>query len=420
MAAPAKGGAPMRYYIGVDWADQEHAVWVENEQGQRVSAGGTVPHSAAGFTAWGQELNAWRAQDITLWAAIERPEGRVVDFLLDHGVRVYPVNPKALDRARDRFRQSGAKDDPFDARVLAGFLRTDHGHLTPLEPSSEAAQELKLLTEDYHRQLREQIRLMNQLTATLKEYYPRALEVAELPTALQREFLRAYPTPESLTALTERQWQRWARAHRLSAARTTELWATLQPPQLPVPAHVVRAKSRLMRALVAELAVVVEAVTSYRTAVDDFFARMPAATWARTLPLGEHGITVPTLWARLGDAPGRWDSAAHLQSQAGMVPVTVRSGRQNVVLFRFACDKQLRYAVDQLAWLSLSRSEWARAYYDQQRARGHRHRRALRALGAKWLKIIFVMWRRQIPYNEEHHLATMARQALRRPEKKIA
>ena len=410
----------MHYHIGVDWADQEHAVWVEDEQGQRVSAGSKVPHSAAGFSDWGQELNAWRAQGITLWAAIERPEGRVVDFLLDHGVRVYPVNPKALDRARDRFRQSGAKDDLFDARVLAGFLRTDHGHLTPLEPSSEAAQELKLLTEDYHRQLRTQTRLMNQLTATLKEYYPRALEVAELTTALLREFLQAYPTPEALTGLTERQWQRWARAHHLSAARTTELWTTLKQPQLPVPAHVVRAKSRLMQALVGELAVVVEAVTSYRTAVDDFFARMPAATWARTLPLGEHGITVPTLWARLGDAPGRWDSAEHLQAQAGMVPVTVRSGKQLVVRFRFACDKQLRYAVDQLAWLSLSRSEWARAYYDQQRARGHRHRRALRALGAKWLKIIFVMWRRQVAYDEQHHLATMARQALRRPDKKLA
>jgi len=59
-----------------------------------------------------------------------------------------------------------------------------------------------------------------------------------------------------------------------------------------------------------------------------------------------------------------------------------------VVAFRFACDKPLRYAVDQLAWLSLQRSEWARAYYDQQRARGHRHRRALRALGAQWPKAI--------------------------------
>ena len=194
----------MRYYIGVDWADEEHAVWVEDEQGQRVSAG-MVAHSPVGFSEWGRQLDEWRAQGIVLWAAIERAEGRVVDFLLDHGVRVYPVNPKALDRARDRFRQSGAKDDLFDARVLAGFLRTDHAHLMGLEPSSEAAQELKRLTEDYQRQVRTQTRRVNQLTATLKAYYPRALEVAELTTALASAFLQAYPTPATLTALTERQ-----------------------------------------------------------------------------------------------------------------------------------------------------------------------------------------------------------------------
>src|SRR4029453_733557 len=156
-ALPAEGGAAMRYYIGVDWGDREHAVWVEDEQGQRVSAG-MVAHSPAGFSEWGGELGEWRAQGLELWAAIERPEGRVVDVLLDHGVRVYPVNPKAVDRGGGRFRQSGAKDDLFDARVLAGFLGTDHGHLLVLEPSSEAAQELKLLTEDYQRQVRTQTR----------------------------------------------------------------------------------------------------------------------------------------------------------------------------------------------------------------------------------------------------------------------
>src|SRR5262249_322324 len=88
---------------------------------------------------------------------------------------------------------------------------------------------------------------------------------------------------------------------------------------------------------------------------------------------------------------------------------------------RVACDKALRYVVDQVAFLSLGKSEWARAYYDQQRARGHDHHPALRALGAKWLKIIFVMWDRQIPYDEQHHLATMTRQQLRqRGQKKVA
>ena len=138
----------MRYYLGVDWADQVHAVWVVDEQGTKVGRG-TVPHPAEGLSAWGRELDEWRARGIELWAAIERPEGRVVDFLLDHGVVVHPINPKALDRARDRFRQSAAKSDPFDARVLADFLRTDHAHLRALPPSSDAAQELKLLTDDY-------------------------------------------------------------------------------------------------------------------------------------------------------------------------------------------------------------------------------------------------------------------------------
>src|SRR6266849_4420673 len=314
-----EGGGRVRYYLGVDWADQTHAVWVVDERGTKITER-AVPHTAEGLGEWGRELDEWRAQGIDLWAAIERPDGRVVDVLLDHGVVVYPVNPKALDRARDRFRQSGAKSDPFDARVLADFLRTDHLHLQALQPSSDAAQELKLLTEDCQRHIRQQTRLVNQLTTTLKAYYPRALEVAELTTALAGEFLHAYPTPEALTVLTARQWQRWARGRRVSEARIGALWAVLQQPQLPVPAHVVRAKARLMQSLVEQLTPVVVAVAQYRKTIDDFFARMPAAQWARTLPIGKHGITAPTLWARLGDAPGRWESFRHLQAQAGAVP----------------------------------------------------------------------------------------------------
>src|ERR1700730_578844 len=133
----SRGGKPMRYYVGVDWADAAHAIWVVDEAGGMVTKR-TVAHSAEGLSEWSRELDEWRAQGIELWAAIERPAGRVVDFLLDHGVVVYPLNPKALDRARDRFRQSGAKSDPYDARVAADFLRTDQGHLTALQPSSTA------------------------------------------------------------------------------------------------------------------------------------------------------------------------------------------------------------------------------------------------------------------------------------------
>src|SRR5437879_6311461 len=205
-------GGPMRDYLGVDWADAEHAVWVEDEAGTKVLSR-TVPHTVDGFAEFGRWLDERRAAERELWAAIEKPEGRIVDFLLDHGVVVFAINPKAVDRARDRFRMSGAKSDPFDARVLATFLRTDHGHLAPLRPSSEAAQELKGLTRDYTRQVRQQTRLLNQLTAALKAYYPRALEVVDdLKSRWGRDFVGAYPTSAALATLTERQWHRWARA----------------------------------------------------------------------------------------------------------------------------------------------------------------------------------------------------------------
>ena len=95
------------------------------------------------------------------------------------------------------------------------------------------------------------------------------------------------------------------------------------------------------------------------------------------------------------------------------MPVTERSGKSQLVRFRFACNSHLRYASDWLAFLSLRQSEWARVYDQRQRARGHSHHRALRALGAKWLKIIFVMWTHHTPYDETYHLANMARQHLR-------
>jgi transposase len=401
----------MRYYIGVDWADAADAVWVEDEQATKILSR-SVPHTVEGFTEWGRWLDEQRATSVELWAAIEKPEGRVVDFLLDHGVVVFAINPKASDRARDRFRASTSKSDLFDARVLASFLRTDHHHLRPLRPSSEEAQELKGLTRDYARQVRQQTRLLNQLTVTLKAYYPRALELSDdLKSEWVRAFVHDFPTPGAVAALTERQWQRWTRGRRLSAERVTALWDVLRAPQLPVPPHVERVHARRLGALLEQLDVTIRAVQAYREAIIDFFARMPAATWATSLPAGR-GTTVPTLCAELGDAAGRWESFQHLQAHAGAVPVTDRSGKHAAVFFRLACNQHLRQASHQFAANSLAHSEWAKAYYDRCRKRGHRHHHAIRALAAKWLKILFVLWTRQVPYDEKHHLATMARQQL--------
>lgn len=403
-----------RYYLGVDWADEFHQVWVSDAEGKKVVEM-TIEQSMKGMSEIGRWLHERKAEGIELWASIEKPHGRIVDFLLDHGVVVYPVNPKALDRARDRFRMSQSKSDSFDAYVLAEFLRTDHVHLRALEPDSEQAQELKMLTRDHHRLGRHKTRLLNQIEVTLKEYYPRPLEVfSDLESKIALDFLEHYPTPGALSELTRRKWNRFAkREHHLGEERCKELWEKLSQPQLKIPEHVVRAKAQLLSVLVIQLKSLAEAVKNYSEEVERFFASMPAAEFVKTLPGGKSGTTVPMLWAELGDAKRRWQSFRHLQAEAGGVPVTKASGKSRVVQFRFACNKLLRYASYWFSFNSLNRSEWANKYYRDQRRKGHGHPQALRALGAKWLKIIFVMWRDHKPYDENYHLANIARQQMR-------
>lgn len=403
-----------RYYLGVDWGEKVHQLYACDHNASKIKEL-QVKQTPDELAELGRWLDESRTQEIELWAAIEKPHGRIVDFLLDHGVVVYPVNPKALDRVRDRFRMSQSKSDSFDAYVLAEFLRTDHAHLRALEPNSADGQELKMLTRDHERLVHHKDRLLNQVTVTLKEYYPRALEVfKDLQTDIALDFLKTYPTPQALSNLTRRYWKRFAkREHHLSEARANELWEKLNKPQLAVPAHVIRAKTKLLRALVVQLEAAIKAVDSYSEEIEDFFAAMPAADIAKTLPGGKSGTTVAKIWAELGDATSRWQSFKHLQAEAGVVPVTKSSGKSRAVHFRFACNKHLRRTMYWFAFNSRKRSEWANKYYRDQRAKGHSKHEALRALGATWLKIVFVMWRDHKPYDENYHLANIARQMMR-------
>jgi transposase len=403
-----------RCYLGVDWGDRVHQVYVGDENGIKVREM-KVQEGPEGMVELGRWLDQSRTEGVELWAAIEKPHGRIVDFLLDHGVVIYPVNPKALDRARDRFRMSQSKSDPFDAWVLSEFLRTDHGHLRPLRPNSEQAQELKMLARDQQRMVRHKTRLLNQLKITLKEYFPRPVEVfGDLDSRIAVDFLKQYPTPAALSKLSRKQWNRFTEQHpHCGQARSTKLWEELKKPQLMVPDHVVRAKAQLLEALLDQLEASLRSVEKYSDKVQRFFASTPAARLVEKLPGGKSGALLPMLWAELGDAPGRWESFSHLQAEAGVVPVTKSSGKSRFVEFRLSCNKLLRYASYWFSFVSLNRCEWANRYYRDQRAKGHTHHQALRALGAKWLKILFVMWRDHKPYDETYHLANIARQKMR-------
>ena len=405
------------YAVGVDWAGEKHDVCVLDQEGRSILQR-TFDETAEGFTEFGRILDEWSEQGFDLVACIEKPEGLIIDLLVDHGVRVYPLNPKSLKRARELHRASGARDDRFDAFVLADFIRTHHQTLHAIEPNTPEMAELKILTRDHDQQIGHRRRLLTQLRQGLNTFYPRLLEVfADLKSPICRDFLKLCQTPQDLQKLTRARWLRFAKRHRLSKARTEELWQQLKLPQLSVPGHVTRAKTMSVQTLMRELEVVLDAVERYRKAIGVFFDDLPIAEVARSLPGGKSGVILPSLWAELGDGQGRWESFRHLQATAGAVPITNNTGKtkQHVALFRFACNKRLRYYADWIAQFSLTQSEWAKDYYDQQKARGKTHRRARRALAAKWLKIIFVMWRDHVSYDENLHLANIYRQTKKLP-----
>ena len=142
-----------------------------------------------------------------------------------------------------------------------------------------------MLTRDYQRLVTQRTRLLNRVVATLKEYYPRPLDLfSDISTEKALDFIKQYPTPEAVNQLSRKQWNRFARTHRFSQEQTEELWKIVKAPQLPIPQHVVRAKAKLVAVLVQELELLVKATSRYAAEIQSFFASMPAAKLVSGLP----------------------------------------------------------------------------------------------------------------------------------------
>jgi transposase len=398
----------MELVVGWDWADTHHDVVVEDRPGHRVWAG-TVDHSREALELLEGRLVTW-AQGVRadVRVVIETSQALVVDWLSTTGFTVYPVNPKVADARR---KPSGAKTDRLDAAILARLGWHEADTLRPLRPADEAWVELRQLTQVDAALTVEHTRLVNQLMAALKSYYPVVLTLFDdlsRPTALA--FLAQWADPRDSRALSVSQLTRWLRQHRYphAEAAAARMHAQLQAPALEATPGKARALIRWVRALVAQLQALEAHRVDIREQIDALFtAHADHDLWASVPGVG------PLLGARLVAAFGadrdRFASAEAVQALAGTSPVAYQSGKLRRVHLRRACDKHFRQTMHQLAFSSLTRCSWARAYYDAYRARGHGHHAALRALANVWLRILFRMWQDRAPYDEARFAAARAR-----------
>ena len=386
------------WYAGIDWADTHHDALVIDEKGRQVGSL-RVDHSPQGMS----KLNAFLEQIIgtapkeQMACIIETTHGLLIAHLLEVGWPVYPVNPRTVDRRRSA---SGAKTDTIDAYLLAKTGRADFADLHRLTPDSEKVAELKLLTRDQDALIQTQTRLVNQLTACLKAYYPVALE---LFTKVQQHttlvFLQTYPTPQAAeSASTDQITQVLKKAgHPNPLGVAPKIVERLQQPHLQADAVITRTKSRLMLALVGQLLPLLAQIAQYDKEIATLFLTHEDHEIFESLPRAGQRLA-PRLLAEIGDDRKRYQDASSLQALGGTSPVLYQSGIYSKAHRRLGCIKPLRNALHQFAWQTTQSEPWARDYYQRKRAEGKSHTVAIRALANVWVRIIFAMWIKRTCY----------------------
>jgi transposase len=408
---PAGGGvipfAELNHFVGFDWAGAKHDVCVVGRDGVIVLQL-QFPDSAEGWTQLRDKLQPL----FPLAVAIETSRGPAVERLLAMGLTVFPMNPKAAERFRDRKAPSGVKDDTLDAWSFADALRTDGHAWRPLRPDDPQTQLLRLLCRDEIALIEQRTAFVNQLKASLREYFPAALEAFDDWTvASSWEFVIRFPTPLELVNAGKRKWQSFLHTHRLYRPETNEkrleIFARAEKFASPS-VSVTAAKSLLAVTIAKTLRTLESQIQEYRRRIEQTFNDHPDGGLFASLPGGGKKLA-PRLLGEMGANRQVFESAEALQCYAGTAPLTRKSGHSCFVNVRRACNKVLRATVH--LWVDESRQKcaWANAYYQQKKQQGKTHAQALRCLGQRWLKVLWRMWQNRVPYDEALHMRSLAK-----------
>lgn len=409
----------MAIYVGIDWAEDHHDVHITDEQAGKLGAF-RIAHTVEGLATLTQRLRAISPQPAGVEIAIERPDGLLVAALLEAGYTIYPINPKAVDRYRDRHQASGAKDDGRDALVLAHILRTDRHRYRPLGREGEVATELRLTIRAYRDLVAESTRLSNQVRTCLLDYYPAALDCfSKLDQPITLTFLAAFPTPAAARKAGRKRLETWTKKQGYShPEKLDELVAQLSAPALEASEGVVRARSRYLLGLIAALRAVVAAKQLHERALEDLLGRHPDGGLFLALP-GAGVVTAAALLGELGEDRSSLPTAADLQAVGGAAPVTIQSGKARYVRRRRACNQHLHQALVQLARCShmqaaLGKAEvaWVQEVYIARRQAGDTVARAYRAIANRWAVILWAIWTRHEPYDAARYAQARRARAL--------
>lgn len=411
-----------RWFVGVDWATEEHVVCLLDDGG-KVVAERSFGHSGTGLS----EMCTWLlektgAAPAAVHVAIEVPHGPVVETLLERGMAVYAINPKQLDRFRDRFTVAGAKDDRRDAHVLGDSLRTDGKAFRLLHTGDAIVVQLREWSRIAEELTHERVRLSNRLHEQLLRYYPQMLELAgdDIASDWFLELWQLAPTPQAAAKAREKAVAKFLIDRRIRRFDAKHVLSTLRQKALVIAPGAAAAAA-------AHIGSLAERIHLLNRQLKDAYGHLDRLTKElatresepgqkgeqrdvdilRSLP-GVGRIVLATLLAEAWEPLARRDYHA-LRLLCGVAPVTVSSGKlrgkRAIVGMRRACHLRLRNAMYHWARTATQYDPKTRAGYAALRARGHSHSRALRSVGDRLLALACAMLRDQTVYDPSRRLA---------------
>lgn len=337
--------------------------------------------------------------------AIERPSGLIVDALVAAGHKVIPIHPNVVRACRPRYRAAGGKSDPGDAYMLADILRTDGHRFRPLMPVSDHIKALRALVRGRDDLVAQRVALANQLRSLLEGFWPGAAAIfAAIDSPIALAFVGRYPTPDSASRLGEKRLASFMAQHAYCGRRSpAELLARLRaaPTGLASDAEA-DARGELARALVAILERLVAEIAKLSSRIEHAVAELPDGRIVMSFPRAGR-LCAAQILAELGDVRERFPTEDQLAAEAGVCPVTHASGKSRGVVFRWACNKNLRLALTCFADNSRHASAWAATIYRKARDRGCKHPHAVRILARAWVRVLWRAWQNGKPYDPQQH-----------------
>src|SRR5436305_660587 len=338
----------MRSYAGVDWAADKHDVIVQDEAGGELLAA-TIAHDEKGLRGLCRQLVRLGVELV----AIERPDGLLVERLLDAGLRVLALHPNQVAATRARFRVSGGKSDRFDAFVLCELARTDHHRFRVLEPDADETKSLRALTRAREDLVKTRVAVGNQLRAELERFWPGPIGLfTDLDSQISLAFLERYPSPADARGLGEKRLQVFLeRQHYGGGQKPARLLAKLRRvPEGRVGEVEMNARRQIVLCLVQTLRTLAAQIKTMDRQIEDAVRAHPDGEIFISLFKDPNSfLSAAEMLAEIGDCRGRYPARDALAGDAGRASVAIASGKRKTACFRWGCNKRLRSAFSRLA-----------------------------------------------------------------------